>query len=183
MSKSEIQRIYDNLATIRSNASEVSSEVEDLNNSWNVDNIVSTVNGLENEMWSVLEELESLKDSIDEDTIETREHRESHQYLSIGVRETLRLLATAVERVTTLLDDSLAKSDFHFENTSHKDDDTKRNSLSDFRWLLIDFLGGSQESFEKNLLNKRLDYTYREREQKEDPGSIQTSNDSLPVIE
>jgi hypothetical protein len=74
-------------------------------------------------------------------------------------------MSIGAQRYATLQHTAFDDSDFTLGSLSAKDLNTKADSTYALYWMLIDFFGYSDEDFRMKLTSKKLDYTFRDKQE------------------
>jgi len=153
------------LSRLTGEVSMASGSVDELDISYTVQEVKEQLESIEGDISLVIEALTEVRESIGPDANDYTEQRDAQKRLGRNIADVLNLMSIGAQRYATLQHTAFDDSDYTLGSLSASDINTKADSTYALYWMLIDFFGYSDEDFRMKLTSKKLDYTFRDKQE------------------
>jgi DNA repair exonuclease SbcCD ATPase subunit len=161
--RESIKELEVTLSRLSREVSETRGQIDDVDTSYIVGEIKDALDSIESDIDSVNNALEEVRDNVQEPD-EYSDVLLAQKRLGRNASDVINLLGIATERIAMLQRDTYDDSAFALSNTNSDTVNTQASALFNFYWLLVDVIGYSNEDFKNKLMNKQLDYTFKDKE-------------------
>jgi len=162
--KESIKELEVTLSRLSREVAEARSQTDDIDTSYLVGELKDALDSIEGDIDMVNNALEEVRDNVVE-TDEYVDARNAQKRLGRNIADVLNLMSIGAQRYATLQHTAFDDSDFTLSSLSANDLNTKADSTYALYWMLIDFFGYSDEDFRLKLTSKKLDYTFRDKQE------------------
>lgn len=153
------------LSRLTGEVSMASGSVDELDMSYTVQEVKEQLESIENDIALVIDAMTEVRDSIGTDENDYTGQRDAQRRLGRNIADVLNLMSIGAQRFASLQHAAFDDSDFTLQNLSVSDVTVKAEATYALYWMLIDFFGYSDEDFRMKLTSKKLDYTFRDRQE------------------